>query len=358
MLSNKDYKNFKNLKILITGTTGFKGSWLSFWLSELGAKVTGVSLKPENDSILYNKLKLSKKINQYFFDICNYNKLNHLVKINKPDIIFHLAAQSIVSISEKEPLRTFNTNIMGSANILETFRKNNLPCLVYITSDKCYLNLNKNRSFKESDFLGGLDNYSSSKASAENIFFSYHHSYFKNNNYLKAVSARAGNVIGGGDFKINRIVPDIIKSIKLKKEIFIRNPHATRPWQHVLEPLSGYMLLANRILNKKLNKKIQPNWNFGPERKNCKEVITLTKKILKMMKINKKIKFLNRKEFYESKFLSLNINKSKKELDWRPKLNFNQTIGFTSEWYKEMLLNSNLEEVTRKQISLFSEIDK
>ena len=171
--NNSFLKSYKNLRVLITGTTGFKGAWLSFWLNKIGAKVIGIALKPEKNSILFKSLKLDKKIQQYYFDITNFKKLNEIIKLKKPDIIFHLAAQSIVSNSFKDPLNTFKTNILGSANVLESFRINKIPSLVYITSDKCYLNLDKKKEYKETDILGGIDNYSSSKASAEIIFSSY-----------------------------------------------------------------------------------------------------------------------------------------------------------------------------------------
>ena len=260
---NSFLNNYKNLKVLVTGSTGFKGAWLSFWLNIIGAKVVGIGLKPEKGSIIFSALNLQNKIKQYFVDIRNFNNLNKIVKKEKPDIIFHLAAQSIVSTSFEKPLETFETNVIGSTNILETVRINKIPNLVYITSDKCYLNLDKQGSYKEDDILGGIDNYSSSKASAELVFNSYYQSYFKNK-FLTVGSARAGNVIGGGDFKKNRIVPDIINSLKKNKPIILRNPNATRPWQHVLEPLSGYLLLGSKLINKELKKNFDPNWNFGP----------------------------------------------------------------------------------------------
>ena len=175
--NNSFLKSYKNLKVLVTGSTGFKGAWLCNWLIILGAKVIGVGLRPEKDSIIFDSLKLNKKIKQYFFDIKNFNKINSVLKKEKPDIVFHLAAQSIVSLSYKNPLETFGTNVIGSSNVLESVRINKIPHLVYITSDKCYLNLDKTKSYKETDVLGGLDNYSSSKASAELIFSSYFNSY-------------------------------------------------------------------------------------------------------------------------------------------------------------------------------------
>ena len=271
--NSKFLKIYKNKKVLVTGTTGFKGSWLCLWLLMLGAKVIGVSLKADKNSKLYNSLKLKNKIKQYNINLKNFSKLNKVVSREKPDIIFHLAAQSIVSEGYKNPLITFNSNILGGLNILECVRINKIKNLVFITSDKCYLNVEKNSGYKETDRLGGHDNYSSSKASAEIIFKSYKESYFKKNFFLQHVTARAGNVIGGGDFKINRIVPDIIRSIINNKNIFLRNPNATRPWQHVLEPLFGYLLLGSKLIKKELkNKKIYPHFNFGPNKNNCKKV--------------------------------------------------------------------------------------
>ena len=351
---NSFLKSYKNLKVLVTGTTGFKGSWLSFWLHNLGANVTGVALKPEKNSILFKSLSLDKKINQKYFDIRNFKKINETIKRLKPDIIFHLAAQSIVSKSFSYPLETIETNILGSANLLESYRLNKIPALVYITSDKCYLNLNKKKIFKETDILGGLDNYSASKASAEIIFSSYFNSYFKKNSFLSAASTRAGNVIGGGDMKSNRIIPDIIKSLKNKNSLILRNPDATRPWQHVLEPLSGYLVIGQKLLNQSLSKNLIPSWNFGPQAKNCKKVITITNLVLKNWKRdNIKLKIKNKNIYHESKYLSLDITKAKKELNWQPRLDLEETVKLTVEWYKKYFQNTNIQNFTRDQIEFF-----
>ena len=288
--NNSFLKSYKNLKVLVTGSTGFKGAWLCKWLCLLGSKVVGVGLKPEKESVLFKSFGLNKKIKQFYVDIKEFNKINRIVKKEKPDIIFHLAAQSIVSTSFKDPLYTFGTNVIGSANILESVRTNKISNLVYITSDKCYLNLGKKKSFSENDTLGGFDNYSSSKASAELIFFSYFKSYFNNQKKLNIASARAGNVIGGGDFKKDRIVPDLIKSLSQNKKIILRSPNATRPWQHVLEPLSGYLLLGQKLIDNKLKSNLDPSWNFGPYKKNCKKVITMVNLLSKQWDENRKKK--------------------------------------------------------------------
>jgi CDP-glucose 4,6-dehydratase len=348
-----DLNIYKNLKVLVTGSTGFKGSWLCFWLNLLQAKVVGVGLKPEKDSIIFKKLKLEKKIKQYYLNIVDFKKLNKIIKKEKPDIIFHLAAQSIVSESYIDPLKTINFNVVGSSNILESCRINKVKNLVYITSDKCYLNDNKKNSYKENDRLGGKDVYSSSKAASEIIFFSYHKSFFNKNKTVKYASARAGNVIGGGDMKKDRIVPDIIKSIMTKKSIFLRNPKAIRPWQHVLESLYGYLILGNFLINNKLSKNKIPNWNFGPNSSNYKNVLSLTKKIIFNWNLKNKVIKIKKENFHESSILKLNNQKAQKELKWKPKLNFNQTIKLTVDWYKALKNNDKLEKITEKQITFF-----
>ena len=251
-------------------------------------------------------------------------------------------------------MNTFQTNILGSANVLESFRINKIPNLVYITSDKCYLNLDKKKNYKETDILGGIDNYSSSKASAEIIFSSYFNSYFTKEKNLSLVSARAGNVVGGGDMKDNRIVPDIIKSLINKKRLILRNPKATRPWQHVLEPLSGYLLVGHKLINNELKNNILPSWNFGPRTKNCKNLEFITKIILSnWKKQNFKFSVNNKNNYHESKFLSLNIGKAKKELNWEPRLNLKETFKLTVEWYKSYLENKKIEQFTSEQIEFF-----
>ncbi len=340
----------------MTGSTGFKGAWLCQWLYLLRSRVIGVGLKPEKGSILFNSFKLDKKIKQFYIDIKNFDKINNIIKKEKPDIVFHLAAQSIVSTSYTDPLETFGTNVIGSTNVLEAVRKNKIPNLVYITSDKCYLNLGKKTSFKENDILGGIDNYSSSKASAELIFASYFKSYYKNEKKLNIASARAGNVIGGGDFKKNRIVPDVVKSLNNRSRIILRSPNATRPWQHVLEPLSGYLLLGQKLMKKELKSSLDPSWNFGPYKKNCKKVLSIVKLLSREWSEDKiKINIKKNKKFHESKLLSLNIDKAYKELGWKPRLNLDETIHFTIDWYKSFFSKDDLEDITNYQIEYFIE---
>lgn len=351
-MNNNFLKIYKNKKVLITGSTGFKGSWLSFWLYNLGAKITGVGLKPEDGSILYKTLKVNKLIEQYYFDISNFEKLNSLLKKIKPDIIFHLAAQSIVSESYKNPLKTIRSNTLGSANILECTRVHKIKNLVYVTSDKCYLNIEKKGGYKETDTLGGYDNYSSSKAAAEVIFNSYHHSFFRDKK-LKHATARAGNVIGGGDMKKNRIIPDTIRSFRRNKKIFLRNPNSTRPWQHVLEPLYGYLKLGSYLMNGKLKNLKNPNWNFGPYKRNCVKVSKIVKYIHKKLSIKNMIKIDKKINFKEANLLSLKIDKAKKELQWQPKLTLKETINLTIDWYTSYFHKKNMSKITKSQIEFF-----
>ncbi len=325
------FKNFKNKKVIVTGHTGFKGSWLSLWLYLSGAKVIGISDKTEKRSN-YQALGLNKKILSKKIDIRNFNKLKKIFKKNNPDFVFHLAAQSLVKKSYDAPMLTFNTNSIGTLNLLESLRFMKKKCvIVVITSDKSYKNLELNRGYNEEDLLGGVDPYSASKACAELVIKSYFNSFLKKNKNLKIAVARAGNVIGGGDWSQNRLVPDCIKSWVKNKSVVIRNPRSTRPWQHVLEVLSGYLILAIKLQkNSKINGEA---FNFGPKNFQNKSVINLIQEIKKGLP-NFKWKIKHTKNFYESKLLKLNSQKAKKKLKWSNKLSFKQTIRMTTVWYK------------------------
>lgn len=343
--------NYKNKKILITGCNGFKGSWLAFWLVNLGAKVTGISFNNKNN-ILYKSLKLNDYINHFNIDITKYKKIDNLISENNFDIIFHLAAQSIVSEGYANPYNTFSTNILGSLNILEslTKNKNKNTKLIFVTSDKCYKNKNLKRGYIENDDIGGDDPYSLSKAIKELIFLQYKNIYFNTNKNLQISSVRAGNVIGGGDFAKDRIIPDLMKTIFLKEKLIIRNPNSTRPWQHVLEPLYGYMLLGIKLLNNSLSNNFYPSWNFGPKREDCRSVKYLVEH---MQKLSKKNFFMSKSEkyFMEHNILMLNITKAKTELGWEPKLKLRESLFFTYEWYNHFYSKKNIQKITTNQIS-------
>lgn len=350
----KKLSKYKNLKVLVTGSTGFKGSWLCLWLESLGAKVLGVALKPEKGSILFKSLKLEKKINQFYIDINDNKKIKAIIKKEKPDIVFHLAAQSIVSESLVNPLETIKTNVLGSASILDAFNNSNIKTLIYCTSDKCYENNEWIWSYRENDILGGKDPYSVSKACAELIFKTYLESFLLNNKNKRMGSVRAGNVIGGGDFKKERLIPDIFKAIFNNKKLIIKNINSVRPWQHVLDPLYGYLILGINLLEK--NKFDIPNWNFGPNVEKFYSVGLIISKIEKFlnMKINKSVSNVKN---IESKLLLINNDKAKLELNWHPKLNIDESLKYTCEWYSAYNTNKNkADEITYKQIEDYEKL--
>ena len=353
-------KFFKGKKVLITGHTGFKGSWLTAWLQILGAKVVGVSNGFLSYPNHYQLLNLKKKILNKNLDIRNLSLLKSFVKKNKPDFVFHLAAQSIVNLSYKDPLKTWSTNTIGTINLLESLRQLKKKCVaIIITSDKSYENLEIKRGYSEKDRLGGKDPYSASKASADIAIRSYISSFFsyKNNKVLIA-TARAGNVIGGGDWSPNRLIPDCVKSWSKKKKVLIRSPHSTRPWQHVLEAIYGYITLAKN-LNKNPNLHGQA-FNFGPGNYQDYKVISLVKLMKKYWEnVSWKLHKNNNKIFKESSLLKLNSQKAKKILRWRSVLTFKENIFLVANWYKNFYLNSKqAHKLTSSQIEFYQNILK
>ena len=323
----KELSFLKNKKILITGNTGFKGSWLTYIISNVTKNIYGISLREKVNSTMYYNVGIKNLIKkQFFFDISDYKKLDKTIKFIKPNYIFHLAAQSLVYKSYKETLKTWHSNLLGTLNILEILKNYKESKNIIITSDKCYKNFEINRGYKENDILMGDDPYSASKSCAEIAINSYINSFYNKDNFV--VSCRAGNVIGGGDFSDNRLIPDIVSAHINKKPISIRSLNSTRPWQHVLEPLFGYLSVAKKITKKNVN---QQSFNFGPSYNNSKKV----KEIINRIKKQWHIKIINsQNKFKESKLLALNCVKAKKYLDWRPTLNFNDTIDLTIDWYK------------------------
>ena len=328
MLIYKKY--FKDKKIIITGHTGFKGSWLTLCLSILGANILGISKDYPAHPCHFKDLKLDKKIKHHLLDIKDVKKLKKIFEKFQPDYVFHLAAQAIVSKSYDDPIETFNSNTIGTLNVLESLRSVKKCRAVIITSDKSYKNLEINRGYFENDLIGGNDPYSGSKGAAELIINSYVESFFKDKKINLAV-ARAGNVIGGGDWSKDRIIPDCFKSWSKNKSINIRNPKSTRPWQHVLDVLRGYIILAIKLNDPKLHGEV---FNFGPKNNQNKNVLELVKEIKRnwsnaKWKINKNSKLKNK----ESNLLKLNSNKAKKYLNWSPILNFKESVNLTSNWY-------------------------
>lgn len=339
---------FKNKKVLITGHTGFKGGWLCKLLLEFGSKVSGISLEADKIS-LYNLLKLDNEVDSHICDIRKLENIDKIIKEINPDIIFHLAAQPLVIESYNNPLYTFETNIMGTINILEAIRKlNNLECAIMITTDKVYDNKEWVWGYRENDSLGGNDPYSSSKACVELIIKSYKKSFFEN---LNIATARAGNVIGGGDFAKDRIIPDIVRAIENNEAVELRNPNSVRPWQHVLDVLYGYLLTAYNLI--KNNKNISankngelPSYNFAPI-DNKRTVEYITKVFIESIgRGSYKIKTqdTNKKEM---NILRLDSSLARKELLWEEKFDTDEAIKQTALWYREYLDNK---DITNKQI--------
>ncbi len=337
-------------RVLVTGHTGFKGSWLCVALNELGADVTGYALPPEGDDSHFKLLGLEKSIRHVVGDIRDYEELRSLFENIKPEIVLHLAAQALVRRSYDEPKLTFDTNIVGSVNVLEAVRNTpSVRSLVYITSDKCYLNREWEWGYRENDELGGRDPYSASKAAAELVFSAYQDSFFKQRESLGSSSVRAGNVIGGGDWALDRIVPDCIRSIRDGHPIVLRSPESTRPWQHVLEPLSGYLLLAARLYDSA--KTYSGAWNFGPSGSDIRTVKDLATKIVEQWG-GGRIE-IDRSEaiFHEARLLHLNCDKAHQLLGWYPRWNFDRTVSQTVRWYREILTGTPAAVITRQQIN-------
>lgn len=333
-----------NKNVLITGHTGFKGSWLSLWLLELGAKLSGIGLSPKTKPSLFHELEISKKFdNIYTEDIRNSIKIQQLIKKIEPDIVFHLAAQPLVRESYKDPLGTWSTNVMGSLNILYALSELNRQCsVVMVTTDKVYKNKESGSGYKESDELGGFDPYSASKAACEIAINSWRSSFCDvkktERSNLNIATARAGNVIGGGDWSEDRIMPDAIRALNNNQIIMARNPYSIRPWQHVIEPLAGYLKLAENLYyqdNLKI-RELNPfttSFNFGPNIDSNKKVSELLDDVLIYWPGKWEFK-KDSKNLYETKILNLNIEKATNILKWIPKWNFETTIRRTVNWYK------------------------
>ena len=348
---NKLSKFYKNKKILVTGATGFKGAWLTSWLLELGSNVIGTGYNPNENKNLFYQLNLNKKINFEIFDLRNFQRLEKMIKKYKPSIIFHLAAQPLIHVSYDKPYETFDVNFKGSLNILEVARKNKfIKSVVIVTSDKCYESNNSTIGFREIDRLGGVDPYSASKASIEIMTKAYIKSFFIKKNIIGVSTARAGNVIGGGDWSTKRLIPDAIRSLIKKKKILIRNPNFNRPWQLVLEPLKGYLILAKKQFEKP--KTFSGAWNFGTNPKNVTDVRTIVKYIIEFWGSGNMTTKKN--NFYEQVNLQLNSTKAKNLLKWKSTYSIKSGAKMTTEWYKRVYKNKQKpSSVTKDQIKQY-----
>lgn len=349
---------YKNKKILVTGHTGFKGSWLSLWLKELGAHVTGYALKPPTDPSLFDACRLEDKITSTLGDVRNYRSLKDTFEKYQPEMVFHMAAQPLVRYSYREPVKTYETNIMGTVNMLEACRNTpSVRAIVNVTSDKCYENKEEIWSYKENDSIGGYDPYSSSKGCAELISNSYARSFFNPSNYkqhgVALATARAGNVIGGGDWAEDRIIPDCIRSLQENKPVILRYPNAIRPWQHVLEPLYGYLLLGQHLYE--FGQEFIGAWNFGPNDENAQPVRWVIEQITKLWGTRSFFETDQNVSPHETKYLRLDSSKAKSNLGWYPVWDFHYALTKTVEWYKAYYSDEPMASTTIKQIHEYEE---
>ena len=343
-------------KVFITGHTGFKGTWLTALLNRVGAEVTGFALPPESPSH-FEMLNLRSKIRHVEGDIRDAKALNAALNEARPEYVFHLAAQALVKQSYADPAGTFSTNVMGSVNLLDAVRQtDSVRSLVYITSDKCYENVEWVWGYRENDRLGGHDPYSASKAAAEIVFSAYARSYLSSRSELGAATTRAGNVIGGGDWAADRIIPDCIRAIEKKGVIQLRNPNATRPWQHVLEPLSGYLLLGAKL--RESPDQYSSSWNFGPTTSEVRTVQEVAATIIEHFGRGRiEVASLQQHHHHEARLLQLNCDKAHQLLGWHPRWSVEKTLSATAEWYKAVLEGGNAEAVTLAQLKdYFSEL--
>jgi CDP-glucose 4,6-dehydratase len=349
---------YKNRRVLVTGHTGFKGSWLCEWLQMLGAEVSGFALDPPTLPSLFAQLHLSERMNEVRADIRDATAIENALASVQPDIIMHLAAQPLVRLSYGIPAETFEINVMGTVRLLDAVRKAARPCaVVIVTTDKCYENHEWVHSYREEDAMGGYDPYSASKACAELVVNSYRRSFFTPDSRIAVASVRAGNVIGGGDWALDRIVPDCVRSLSSGKKISVRNPHSTRPWQHVLEPLSGYLLLGKRLLENLKKDRAHPEniqvesaFNFGPNLSSNKTVGTLVEEILRHWPGAWENQWRGDAP-HEASLLNLATDKAHHLLSWSPKWAFAQTVEKTISWYKVQFSKStDMINFTRRQI--------
>ncbi len=341
---------YKGKKIFLTGHTGFKGSWLALWFTMLGAKVCGYSLAPNTQPSMFEELKLESKIAKSVIgNLLDTDRLEKTMSEFKPDIVFHLAAQPLVRLSYKEPKMTYETNVIGSLNVLLAAQKcMSVRAFVNITTDKCYENKEINRGYREYEPMGGYDMYSSSKGCVEIMSSSFRRSFLQDKSAYAMATARAGNVIGGGDWAEDRLIPDCVRYINAGEKIEIRNPIAVRPWQHVLEPLSGYLLLGQKLLED--GKKYAEGFNFGPNEESVLKVVEVAEKVCKYYGRGEVIVH-KRDNLHEANLLMLNIEKAEKVLGWMPTYTADDAIKNTIEWYKHFYDNDiDMYEFTMKQI--------
>ncbi len=351
---------WKDKKVLVTGHTGFKGSWLSLWLQELGADVVGYALSSPTQPSLFEVAHVADGMTSIMGDIRDLKGLQAVIAEHHPEIVIHMAAQALVRYSYKDPMETYSTNIMGTVNTLEAVRRSeSVRVVVSITSDKCYENKEWLWGYREEDPVGGRDPYSSSKGCAELIISAYRNSYFSQNKHLNhgmaVASTRAGNVIGGGDWAKDRLIPDIMNALMEKRPVIVRNPNAIRPWQHVLEPLNGYLSLAEQLWM--CGSKFAQAWNFGPASDDAKTVSWIVEYLTGSWGEGARWELDKTQHPHEDNYLKLDCSKARSLLGWAPKLRLTAALEWIVEWYRGYQQNKDMRSLTEEQIQRFEDIE-
>ena len=344
---NPDF--WKGKRVFITGHTGFKGSWLSLWLQQMGAEVKGFSLEPPTTPSLFEVAKVADHMQSEIGDIRDLTKLSQSIVSFNPDILLHLAAQPLVRYSYREPVETYSTNVMGTVNVLEASRQaNNLKTIVVITTDKCYENREWEWGYRENEPMGGYDPYSNSKGCAELVVSAYRRSFFNSNDTAAVASARAGNVVGGGDWAEDRLIPDILRAFEKQQPVIIRNPLSTRPWQHVLEPLSGYLVLAQHLWQE--GQTFAEGWNFGPKDDDCRPVQWILDRMVHFWGEGAHYEIDKSQQPHEANFLKLDYSKAATRLKWHPQWRLEYTLEKIITWQSAWLQEKNMKDCCLEEI--------
>lgn len=350
---------WKGRKVFLTGHTGFKGSWLCLWLEKLGAEVLGYALEPPTEPSLFEQAKVAGSVHSIFADIRDFQRMKAAIAHFRPDVLIHMAAQSVVRKGYDAPVETYSTNVMGTVHVFEALRHLNRPCIVVnVTSDKCYANQEWVWGYRETEAMGGRDPYSNSKGCAELVTTAYRESYFPPSSLSKhgiaLASARAGNAIGGGDWTSDQLIPDLMRAFLRDQPCLIRNPYAIRPWQFVLEPLHGYLALAERLMEDP--SRFATGWNFGPQEADAKPVSWIADELVGTW--GKGASWIRDTGAHprEANFLKLDTSKARAELGWAPALSLQQALGWIAEWYRAFQTGADLGSVTRTQIARYEEL--
>ena len=342
---------WRGKRVLLTGHTGFKGAWMSIWLSQMGAIVKGLALDPPTNPSLFKEARVDELVDSVIGDIRDLSLVSEIVTSFKPDIVFHMAAQPLVRYSYLEPVETYTTNVLGTVNLLEAVRNvGTVKAVVNITTDKCYENREWVWGYRENEPMGGFDPYSSSKACSELVTSAYRNSFFSKSS-IGLASARAGNVIGGGDWAADRLIPDILKAFGAEKPVTIRNPHSIRPWQHVLEPLSGYLLLAEKLWHEP--SRYSEAWNFGPIDDDARPVGWIVERMVDQWDKSATWTTDSNDHPHEAHYLKLDISKARQELDWSPRWNLGTALSHVMNWHRDWLNGRDARTLCGEQINIF-----